>query len=509
MCLNPINIINPTKRISHVGGQKLKLTVNCNYCAECLNKKRDEYAFRTYWHCKDTINKGGYVLFDTLTYSDKYLPHISDIIDIKKYGITDFSCFNLSHYKLFFKRLRKAIYSKYKLTGAISYLFCSEYGTDDRYTHRPHYHPLIFVNTKKIHPLWLSRTIARCWQYGRTDGISYKPLNYVAKHIYGYNLGFGDQSETWVLRAVTQYVSKYITKSSEFQSRLDMRINSINVFEFGEDELKLAIKSIKQFSRISSGYGIGFLDNLTDRDIESLKDNSCLLPDKEKVIKTLPLPMYYIRKLYYECVTSTTGNKVWQLTPLGLEHFNNLRINQIIKTVIDLTDLYDKSTFEQKSYIDSLLDGRSLHDYCIYTTFYKGRLRERRAYTYHFAQQYGLTEREELGNTEWNDIIDESSQSNTENEDFVYTVDDKGTVNLRCRYCRIISFHYDYNRGKSMDKRTFVNSLTFNESSAPCFRNFDLLGKFFDYLTKEDKYLRQKTYEYNKAYEERMSLIFK
>lgn len=508
MCLRPISILNPTKRIHRQGGQKLQLTVCCNQCAECLNKKRDEYSFRTYWHTKDTLNYGGYVLFDTLTYSEQYLPHLSDVLDIKKYGVIDFSCFDLSHYKLFFKRLRRCIETRYHVTNAITYLFCSEYGTDERFTHRPHYHFLLFVKYKFIDPLWLSRTISKCWQYGRTDGIVYKPLSYVAKHIYGYNLGYGDNSETYVLRALTQYVSKYILKSSEFQSRLNMRIKTLQDALIDEEELKDALKRVKMFHRISQGYGIGYFDNLTERDIEALKTDECLLPDQEKVIKTLPLPMYYIRKLYYDCVTSTTGKQVWQLNQKGIEHFADKRMLQITKFETDINDLLTNATTEQTSYFYSLLDGRTITDYAIYQVFYKGRLRDYTALNLTKTATYGLVENEQIDNEVFHNRINECAYSNTIDERDTYIVDDDNNVYLRNRYCSVISHDYSVNRVKKLPKSIFVQLNTFNEKSCYSFRNFDLITDLLSKMTKERKENRQKTYEFKKEYEERIKKLF-
>lgn len=508
MCLNPIKIINPTKRISRRGGQKLSLLVQCNHCAECLNRKRDEYSFRTYHHCKDTIDYGGYVIFDTLTYSDEYLPHISDVIDVKKYGIKDFSCFNLEHYKLFFKRLRSAIKERYGVTGAISYLFTSEYGVSEGYTHRPHYHFLLFVKHKFIDPLWVSRKIDECWQYGRTDGINYNSLEYVAKHVYGYNLGYGAQDTIWILRAVTHYVSKYITKSSKFQSQLNKRIDSINIHEFGDEELKSAIKHINQFHRISSGYGLGLFNHLDERDIEAFKTDTCILPDQQKVIKTLPLPTYYIRKLYYECVTGTTGKKVWQLTENGISHYAKLRIQNIVNNEIKLQDLLHNATPEQRANCDKLLNGRTLADYSIYKLFYEGRMRDHYAIDLRKIARYGLVDNEDISNEVWHKRLDECTQANMFDEHEAYYVsDDNKKVEMRNPYFRVISHDYAINRIRKLDKDVFVKMYTFNENSCPEFRNFDKLTKLFDFITKEDKILRQKTYEFNRDYENRMKAL--
>lgn len=76
MCLNPIKIRNPTQNISRSGGQKLMLEVPCNQCAECQLAKRAEWSFRSYQELQHTFRNGGFVYFDTLTYSPKTFTHV-------------------------------------------------------------------------------------------------------------------------------------------------------------------------------------------------------------------------------------------------------------------------------------------------------------------------------------------------------------------------------------------------------------------------------------------------
>ena len=62
MCLSPLTLYSPARKFAVCGGQLFKLTVACNKCAHCQTRKRDEYSFRTYWHAKDTLAKGGYII---------------------------------------------------------------------------------------------------------------------------------------------------------------------------------------------------------------------------------------------------------------------------------------------------------------------------------------------------------------------------------------------------------------------------------------------------------------
>ena len=196
MCLNPKKIRNPAKRLSMYGGQPLYFNVPCGNCADCKKKKRLEWRFRAYHHINNIINRGGYVYFDTLTYDEDHVPHLSDFISLDSFvpslieqrngisvGIQDFTCFCHSHWKNFLKNLRRQL--DYHYNGCkFDYFLTSEYGTKEGFTHRPHYHILFFVHdSSKIHPLDFSKVIKKCWDYGRTDGIDFEPgcahaLNY-------------------------------------------------------------------------------------------------------------------------------------------------------------------------------------------------------------------------------------------------------------------------------------------------------------------------------------------
>ena len=188
MCLNPITIKNPKKRISLSGGMPFSIQVPCGECAECKELKRTEWYYRTYYEAMSCFDSNGYVLFDTLTYRDEELPHVSEFIDIDSEW--DASCFDVEDYRLFFVRLRMALQREIGWNPAhcLKYFLTSEYGTDDRYTHRPHYHVLFFVrgdeNGRRVDPLVLSKLINKCWMKGRTDGIDYKPYKYVMNHVW-------------------------------------------------------------------------------------------------------------------------------------------------------------------------------------------------------------------------------------------------------------------------------------------------------------------------------------
>ena len=210
MCLRPVKIYNPTSRIGLNYNQRYEIEVPCGECAECREAKKEEWYLRTYWQCKQAWDAGGYILFDTLTYNNENLPHISDFIDFSRhdyefireddkspYTIVDrgrkylkdenaglfnhlnVSCFNTDHYRKFFVRLRRALDYRGYDSKKLKYFLTSEYGSTEGLTHRPHYHILFFVEDRELSPLTLSNMIDRCWQKGRTDGYPYKGQAYV------------------------------------------------------------------------------------------------------------------------------------------------------------------------------------------------------------------------------------------------------------------------------------------------------------------------------------------
>ena len=320
MCLKPVTIVNPSKFISLKFRDRYLLQVPCNNCADCQSRKAMEWQYRTYYEFQDVLQKGGYIYFDTLTYSDMFVPRIRDF----GWSASPQYCFNHRDITTFMKRLRIDLDRKYK--GAYCrYFLSSEYGADDRYTHRPHYHVLFFV--KGIDLAAFSKLVADNWLYGRTDGIPYKSYYYVQSHNYIQTNNLAN-----VLRAAN-YVTKYVQKSCKLQAELDKRLNAA-MFELAEklapDEpsrwlesvnakrtrMKLA-RSINQFHRQSLHYGETALSEL---DIDSImKTGKVIMPHFKGVKREISLPTYYKRKLFEELV-EVDGSKMWQSTELGIQY---------------------------------------------------------------------------------------------------------------------------------------------------------------------------------------------
>lgn len=325
MCLNPIKIINPCKFLSKEHDERYLISVKCGHCSECLRDLSNEWYYRSWYEFNDTCQNGGYVLFDTLTYRNKHLPHLSDFMDVERGSKMDFPCFNHEHFRLFFVWLRRYLTKKgYDVNGKLTYLLTSEYGSDDRYSHRPHYHILFYVKNSSLPSLVLSSAISKCWRFGRTDGVAYHGRQYVlSKRVYR-------NSDTQNVQFVCKYVSKYLQKSSKFQKEIDKRVTYVfykhaeslpDGWIFSEEGKKYKrdlLRQVNQFHRQSQHFGESAL---SDMDILSLMNNGGFLtmPDYEKVVLRIPLPTYYKRKIFYELVSYGSGrrSRSWQLNELG------------------------------------------------------------------------------------------------------------------------------------------------------------------------------------------------
>ena len=400
-CLHPIHIRNTSKVLEFVG-TPFEMDVPCGHCAECKKQMQSEYYFRAYYQAMDTLARKGYVYFDTLTYDNRNVPHISDFVHELRNSILDHMCFNLDHYRHFFVRLRRCLKRHgFDPAHGLKYFLCSEYGTDDTKTHRPHYHILFYITIPNLPVELLSEWISDCWTYGRTDGIKYKGLQYIKNHT------FDSLSDKVYMTNICNYVAKYVTKSSSFEKTIDSRINLISKRlepEFNSDEYKDKMKkierNIREFHRQSQGFGIyGLQMNDPDRMFQT---GMMEMVDSKHIVSHIPMPMYFQRKLYYNLTHDEDGNKSWKLNDKGIEYklsrlddmirrtgdkfaqwYSNLDNNIMVGDYYsadyvgkvmdsDLVQFLNKSS---KDYVTNLLHGRSWNDFAEYILVYKGRFK--------------------------------------------------------------------------------------------------------------------------------------
>lgn len=163
MCLYPRTLSNTI----------IPITVDCGYCPECINKRRDAWSFRLFHEQQSSF----LTLFTFLSYDDDNLP----IMD-------GYPVLNWSDITLYLKRVRKELAT---LDVKLTYFIAGEYGPR---TLRPHYHSLFFFHRDT--PLTDFRDTAFF-------------INVLRKH---WNKGFIN-SEVPCSDGVSGYCSKYIMKN--------------------------------------------------------------------------------------------------------------------------------------------------------------------------------------------------------------------------------------------------------------------------------------------------------
>lgn len=157
MCYNHVNI-DMTSRIKnyHPGFSQLcSLTVPCGHCEDCLLQAQNDIMIRSISEFEDCINSGGKVSFLTFTYSNDHVP-------LTTYSLNE-DCSDINFSSLFYKdidgskpwvfnfckvRIQKMLNSVRKnlerlgVVNAFRYMIVPEYGSDNRYTQRPHFHAI-------------------------------------------------------------------------------------------------------------------------------------------------------------------------------------------------------------------------------------------------------------------------------------------------------------------------------------------------------------------------------
>lgn len=349
MCTSPIQIYNRSSFIS-LRGQALLFSVPCGKCEECKKIKSSEYTLRSYFEYLDCQSKGGYVYFDTLTYSPKYLPVDYKISHFRRADIT-----------LCLKELRVYLTrAGFDVKDNLKYFITSEYGGKK---HRPHYHVLFYINIPNL-------DVTTFW-------------NYLNK---AWKFGFLDRRATAYKRVVNStaainYVAKYVQKDQEWQNVVDAKLARLH--RIGADsQFAAKLKDFQPFHKQSQGYGANFLKFTSLDDI--LRNGYITIPDRQFVIKNYAIPMYYKRKLFYYQTKDSEGKYHWHLNSLGVDY----KCNQLDSVINQQVDRYQAIIDNLKSYnhfdsfdlslvprlINKYLDGRSLRDFAIYTTVYRHKL---------------------------------------------------------------------------------------------------------------------------------------
>lgn len=384
MCLTPVLINNPSARVFANALHPFQLYVPCGHCAECQQVKYNEWQLRSYYEAVDCFNKNGFMFFDTLTYCDAHLPHLFDFLsDNLKLLLDDscnFACFNHAKwrsYTLMFRRYFKFYFPN----SEFKFFMSSEYGHDDRFTHRPHHHILYFIQNLAFtdsNCRLLSDISAKAWSFGRTDSYcNSSNSNYFVwkKH----NFLHTTNSTELNVRCLTSYLSKYVLKDIDYDivakdrlSHLFGVLESCAVSQRTLRDYKNELnRLIAPFHRQSTQFGFCAVNYVSKDYI--FKHNMLYMPDSQNVRKSIYAPNYFIRKLFYTLVVEPiTGKKVWRPTADGVKFLALQDSNKLSLLVRKYSDYM--SVDYVRDTVLSIAPDFNVSSFANYLYYYKGRV---------------------------------------------------------------------------------------------------------------------------------------
>lgn len=375
-----------------------------------MKSVQDEYYIRLYYHYKHVISIGGSAYFYTLTYNDKALPHYGDV-----------PCVDYEDLRYFLRSsgFDKVLLRKYAMR--LGYFITCELGEGKGkrgIENNPHYHCIFFltpVETDKPHELLtpsLFQSLVRTYWQGenyenvrRRDykfgvacegdnlGVINSPhaLSYVVKYV-GKDLParllerklcavairelYGKLLQSCFIQTSWLRIAKKKYPTLEAFEALEMFKTDVDVKSFVHRLFKRFYKRklLNRYSakiRISQGIGLSALKELSP-------DGLTVTIPYNNNIRTVNIPSYLYRKLYYDVIKDAKNNNKYILNDKGIE----MRLNTLHKTFKSVSDTLEKSLqlhateFDVVTSLDSdynvFLTAKKL--YPVYTSIYRDRL---------------------------------------------------------------------------------------------------------------------------------------
>lgn len=417
MCLQRKKIYTNAHRLFQNRYSAYELSIPCGECTECRRDRANEWRIRTYYEYLDCISKGGFAIWDRLSYDNEHLPHLAGL----ERGVPDnldFTCFNDQDITNFMKRLRSNLtYEKFKPKKSIRYLIAAEYGQEEgdyiddkghhrQYTLRPHYHVIMYCTDKKLTPAKLSMHIKKAWGKGQTNGIEDNPTYFGSKGI------IHDKADAIT---ISDYIGKYCLKSQDYDKVAKFKTQELIRWyiaqergkaydEIPDKALKLKpnreriqklLRRVGTFHRQSQNYGATALNDKKATKREGLLG----MPDKKKIWWYQKLPLYFLRKEYQNYMRTPEGKVIWYWNEKGM----NWKIHTMQKTIeatakkfeclesqvqdVNFADIMhnyycnngmNRNKMEEWRKLNDLLfayrNGRDWKKYTEYIMFHKGRI---------------------------------------------------------------------------------------------------------------------------------------
>lgn len=374
MCTQPIKIKNPKLKaeLSTFDAEKdpLYITVPCGRCNECCKQQQNEWIIRLANEYKYTKERNGYVIFETLTYDEKHIPHLfgqyafsknhyktfmkklrtyldrhftSKIPDIAANIYTPSIChdknskLNNNEEKILYKEIEE-MYPQYAPANNVKVFWVSEYGGEFG---RPHYHALFFV-TMKITPYEFREYIRKAWIYGFTDKRliqkqiiqGYEGIYYVAKYVN---------------KTTEEYLQNYC-KNKDTHARFKQMYYSIYgeeidfntfikapIFHIRNVLKRLDLEETMPFIRVSRGMGLEGIKKITK---EEWQEGTIKKICKNKGYVLIKIPEYYKRKYMYDYDKLSNTFSLNDKGKLLKEEWNKNRLTEIINEIPIIMEQY-------------------------------------------------------------------------------------------------------------------------------------------------------------------------
>lgn len=328
MCLKAktVNLSSRSHYYNLGFGNLCDVTVPCGRCPECIDAFRNDFFIRFKSEYDDCVSKGGSVVFLTWTYSDTNVPaytyRIEDqdivfdkvLVNTKDLNFTPYIfAFDKYHLQKFFNSFRKK-FERLGITSPMRYAVVGEYGTDGRYTQRPHFHGLIFLS-KEVTKYYVDRGFGDFSErLFMIDVDTYWPYGMVSKSKdHGLLVNSDD-----AIRYVSKYISKNILLSNlnrfkYFKSFICDHLEELNPVDFNYNKSvdSLFLYYLRKvgsslFVMKSKGLGLTAITHLQnylrhkdyDTFYKDFKKGFSYVKDGET--KYLPYSFYYYRKLFYD-----------------------------------------------------------------------------------------------------------------------------------------------------------------------------------------------------------------
>ncbi|QRV61970.1 replication initiator protein [Microvirus sp.] len=367
MCLRPIKVRNPS-RYFREGIDKEYITVPCGKCSECVNANRMDWQIRLYYeHISTEQLHDGFTFYFTLTYNN-LCPHLPVRDDKGRIVL----CFNHKHIPDFIKRLRTQLIRD-DVKMSIRHFISSEYGdspdasyiTDSGrrafYTHRPHYHGLLFVSRERGCELsikdaadYIRKLICDKWSFGdKTFTVGYDR--------FGFPLTAGLVGAAGPIGYCAKYLDKGLNTDEYYQSL----INDERFADYLDD--------LKPKHYQSQGLGRDALSLVDDGTLDAGFIPCPVYDEKSGLVLTrnFRLPLYLMRKVNYDF---DKEHGVFVPSERGMRNLPRIMYNQredVAKSIDDFKTLYQHdfrkgSVFAEKclEILQNTYNGRFDFDYC-------------------------------------------------------------------------------------------------------------------------------------------------